>query len=187
MTRITLVMVIALFAGFSASAQIPNFTLLNSIDGKSVSLNDYKSSPGLVIVFVSTSCPYDSYYYNRIGKFIADQKGKLEVVLVNPNVSESSDVMKNKMHELGITSPYLIDKDQALMRSLGATKTPEVFVLKNHGGQFSIFYKGAIDDNAQVETDVSKRYLNDSVVALLAGQNPEQSEVRPVGCNIRKK
>lgn len=184
-----IIMVMLVIAGLSASAQIPNFTLLNSLNGKSVSLTDYKSSNGLVIIFVSTTCPYDSYYYSRIGKFIADQNGKVDVVLVNPNASESIDIdaMKNKMGELGITTPYLVDKDQTLMQSLGATKTPEVVVLKNKGGQFSIFYKGSVDDNAQVESDVSKKYLNDSVDALLAGQNAEQKEVRPVGCTIRKK
>lgn len=185
MKRIITIMLV--IAGLSASAQIPNFTLLNSLNGKSVSLTDYKSSTGLVIVFVSTTCPYDSYYYSRIAKFISDQSGKVDVLLVNPNASESSDAMKNKMQELGITSPYLVDKDQTLMQSLRATKTPEVFVLKNKGGQFSLFYKGAIDDNAQVESDVNKKYLNDAVNALLAGQNAEQTEVRPVGCNIRKK
>ena len=73
------------------------------------------------------------------------------------------------------------------MKSLGATKSPAVYLLKNNGGKFTIVYKGAIDDNAQVEADVRHHHLKDAIDIMLANQAVQTPEVRPVGCTSRKK
>jgi len=83
--------------------------------------------------------------------------------------------------------PYLADKDQLLMQRLGATKSPQVFLLKNNGGKFSKVYSGAIDDNPQVQAGVRHAYLKDAIDIMLTNQKIETPEVRPVGCSIRKK
>ena len=88
---------------------------------------------------------------------------------------------------MGLTIPYLSDKDQTLMQRLGATKTPSAYLLKNNGGNFSVVYKGAIDDNPQVPGDVRRAYLKDAIDIMLANQKIETVEVRPVGCTIRRK
>lgn len=183
----TLIAASLIFLSLSISAQVANFELVNAMNGQNVSLDDYQSSTAVVIIFMSTTCPYDAYYYGRIAKYVLAFQGKLNVLLVNPNVNETPASMKTKANEIGISIPYLIDKDQTLMKSLGATKTPEVFVLKNNGGVFSMFYHGAIDDNAQVETDVSASYLVNATSSLLVGKPWELPEIRPVGCTIRKK
>jgi hypothetical protein len=59
--------------------------------------------------------------------------------------------------------------------------------LKNNGGKFTIVYKGALDDNAQVEADVRHHHLKDAIDIMLANQAVQTPEVRPVGCTIRKK
>ena len=73
------------------------------------------------------------------------------------------------------------------MQKLGATKSPQVFLLKNDGGKFQVVYKGAIDDNAQVEADVRHAYLKDAIDIMLTNQKIATAEVRPVGCTIKKK
>lgn len=173
----------------SYSQQVADFSLTNVITGKTVTLKDYTSSAGVVVIFTSNACPYDNYYYSRIKKYEQEFSGKVPVILVNAHLgeNESGEAMKMKASELGWNMPYLADKDQVLMNNLHASKSPEVFVLKNSGGQFTIFYHGALDDNAQVEADVHEAYLTSAIQAMLAGQKPKQSEVRPVGCTIRKK
>jgi hypothetical protein len=94
--------------------------------------------------------------------------------------------MKRKAKELGLNVPYLVDKEQKLMRQLGATKTPQVFLLKNNNGKFSVVFNGAIDDNPQVAADVRHAYLEDAIDIMLTNQQIETPEVRPVGCTIRK-
>lgn len=169
--------------------QVKNFSLTDVVSGKVVSLRDYNDARGLVILFVSNTCPYDSYYYSRI-KALTSQQHIMPVILVNslPGENENAEAMKAKIAETGIDAPYLADKAQTLMAALGASKTPQAVVLKNNGSAlFTIFYNGAIDDNAQVEADVHSPYVANAISALLHGQKITATSVRPVGCTIRKR
>lgn len=172
-----------------AHAQVPNFSLTNVIDGKTVTLDTYSSREGVAIIFSSNACPYDEYYRARISKLSKEFGDKVPVVLVNSSAdaAESVEAMKKTAKQLGLTVPYLADKDQSLMLALKATKSPQAFLLKNSGGKFTVFYNGAIDDNAQVEADVRANYLRDAISALLGNQSAASPEVRPVGCSIKRK
>jgi len=170
---------------FTLSAQqVGDFNLTNVLDGKSVALKDYAAKPGVIIIFTANSCPFDEYYAGRIKAI-----DKLPVILVNahPDPTESSEAMIKRAHQLGYTTPYLADKDQTLMQALGASKSTEAFLLKNTNGSFAVFYHGAIDDNPQVVQDVKHAYLNEAINLMLSGQSMDKTQVRPTGCNIRKK
>jgi hypothetical protein len=95
--------------------------------------------------------------------------------------------MAKKARQLNLSMPYLADKDQTLVAALDVRKSPEAFLLKNNNGKFTVVYRGAIDDNAQVEADVRHSYLRDAIDIMLTNQKIETPEVRPVGCNLRKK
>ena len=185
-------LIIALFTIISGSitAQtVGNFTLTNVTNGKPVSLETYPSCAGIAIIFTSNSCPFDEYYRSRIARLATDYSDRVPILLVNSSV-ESTDTEENmvkKATQLNLKVPYLADKDQSLMKQLGASRTPQVFLLKNNGGTFSVVYRGAIDDNAQVEADVRHAYLKDAIDILLTNQAIQTPEVRPMGCTIRKK
>lgn len=184
------IFIMAVFTGIHVQAQaLKDFSITDVITGKPVSLATYPSCQGIVILFTGNTCPYDEYYRARITKLSHDYQDKVPVLLVNSHVdpNESAENMKKKADEVKWTLPYLADKNQVLMTSLGATKSPSVYLLKNNGGQFHIVYRGAIDDNAQVEADVHHQYLKDAIEIMLANQTIQTSEVRPVGCTIRKK
>lgn len=168
---------------------VPNFTLPNVLNGEKVSLETYPSCQGIVIIFTSNACPFDEYYRARITKLTHEYQDRVPVLLVNSYAepTESADAMKKKAQQLGSSIAYLADKDQTLMTSLGVSKSPSAYLLKNNGGKFTIVYKGAIDDNAQVEADVHHHHLKDAINSMLANQPVEASEVRPSGCTIRKK
>lgn len=180
------------FLALASAAQaqtVPNFSLTNVVNGQTVTLDTYPSCTALVVIFTTNACPYDEYYRGRIKKLSQDFQDKVPVLLVNsaPDAAESADAMAKKAQQAGIGLPYLADKDQVLMQALGATKSPQAFLLKNNGGKFSVVYSGAIDDNAQVEADVRHAYLKDAIDILLSHQTIATPEVRPVGCTLRKK
>lgn len=182
---------VAFFIGlFTSNAQpVENFSLTNVITGTSVSLDTYPSCSGIVIIFTTNGCAYDEHYRSRITALATDYHDKVPVLLVNSSIEtlESSDNMVRKAQQLGLTIPYLADKDQILLQRLGATKSPQVFLLKNIGGKFYKVYSGAIDDNPQVQNGVRHAYLRDAIDIMLTNQTIETTEVRPVGCTIRKK
>jgi metal-sulfur cluster biosynthetic enzyme len=172
-----------------AQAQLPNVSLTNAVDGKNVSLEAYSSGAGVVIIFTSNVCPFDEHYRGRINKLAKEFGGKVPVLLINSHVepTESIEAMTTKAQQAGISVPYLADKDQTLMMSLKATKSPQSFLLKNVNGKLSVVFSGAIDDNAQVENDVRTNYLRDAINAMLNSQPIQAQEVRPSGCSIKKK
>jgi hypothetical protein len=186
-----LVIILCLITGpWSIQAQqVTDFSLTDVITGSKVSLETYPTCSGLVIIFTSNACAYDEHYRARIVSLSKSYSDQVPVLLVNPNAEaiESIDNMVRKAQQLGLTIPYLADKDQTLMQRLGATKTPSAYLLKNNGGNFSVVYKGAIDDNPQVPGDVRRAYLKDAIDIMLANQKIETAEVRPVGCTIRRK
>lgn len=189
MKKLLLLLLLAVNVGYSNAQQVANFSLTNVITGSEVSLDTYPSCAGLVLIFTSNACAYDEYYRNRISSLSKEYQDKVPVLLINSSVDqiESADNMVKKAKQLGLSVPYLSDKDQAVMRQLGATKTPQAFLLKNNGGKFQRVYSGAIDDNAQVPADVRHAYLKDAIDIMLTNQTIETPEVRPVGCSIRKK
>jgi len=172
-----------------AQAQVSNFSLTNVMDGKAVSLDNYSGNAGVLIIFTSNTCPYDEYYRDRITKIAKEFGDRVPLLLVNSNVdpAESNEAMIKKGRQLGLPVPYLSDKDQTLMQSLKATKSAHCFLLKSTGGKFTVFYNGALDDNAQVEADVRTAYLRDAITAMLNNQPIATAEIRPVGCNIKRK
>jgi len=169
--------------------QVSNFTLNNVVNGRPVSLETYPSCSGIAIIFTSNACAFDDYYRGRIAKLATDYSDRVPLLLVNSSVepADSDENMIKKATQLNLKVPYLSDKDQSLMKQLGASRTPQVFLLKNSGGSFTVVYKGAIDDNAQVEADVRHAYLKDAIDILLTNQTIQTPEVRPMGCTIRKK
>jgi peroxiredoxin len=170
-----------------AQTSVPDFKLPNVRDGKVVSLSSYSSSKAVVIIFTSHECPFDNYYKDRIKDLINAYNGKLQFLLVNSNLETQENPEQMSIHYTDLAIPYLADKDQAVMESLGAKKTPEVFVLTNNGGKFSVAYSGAIDDNPQSSKDVRNYFLKNAIENVLAGSKPSSSNERAMGCTIRKK
>lgn len=184
-----LALFLSIVTTISFGQQLTDFKLVNVLNDQTVSAATFPSCSGLVVIFTSNACPYDEYYRARIAKISGNYQDKVPVLLVNsqPDASESKENMVKKAKQANFSFPYLEDKNQTLMTALDAKKSPEAFLLKNEGGKFTVVYRGAIDDNAQVEADVRHNYLRDAIDIMLSNQKIETAEVRPVGCNLKKK
>lgn len=187
----TIVLLYFIGAGLPLMAQTPvqNFTLTNVADSSQVSLETYASFPGVAIIFTSNVCPYDAYYADRIKNLVQTYQGKIQFALINshPEPEESPDKMKEAYAKWNLNVPYLADKDQVAMNALVARKSPEVFLLVNVKGSYTVIYGGAIDDNPQGVSAVTSRYLKTAIDKRLAGDKDLLPRTRAVGCSIRKK
>jgi peroxiredoxin len=178
-------------APLMAQKVISDFSLKNTVDGSTFNLKSYADKKAVVVIFTSNYCPFSKLYEARIKAFAESYASKgIAVVLINSNKHEENPIeseveMAKKAEEDGFAYPYLADKDQKIMQLFGASKTPEVFLLKPGANGFTLLYSGAIDDNPQVESDVRERYLKDAVEAVLGGRNPTRATVRATGCIIK--
>ncbi len=173
--------------------RIENFSLMNALNNKTVSLSDFAGERAVVVIFTSNYCPYARLYEDRIIALAEEYAGRgVQFLLVNSNTSldnidDSVEEMTRHAREKGYRFPYLADKEHRVAGMLGATKTPEAFVLQNNGGgTFVLKYRGAIDDNPQVAQEVTVNYLHDAIAAALNRRNLSVAEKRPTGCMIKR-
>lgn len=178
--------------GLHIGEKAPDFKLKN-IDGKMVSMSDFKDAKGFIVIFTCNHCPFSVKYENRIGALNKKYK-KLgyPVIAINPNDAEqfpdeSFENMKKRAKQKKFKFPYLLDDTQMTTRLYGATKTPDVFLLNKEGDNLILRYTGAIDDNANEPQNVKQTYLEDAVDALLANKPIEVPFTKAVGCSIKWK
>lgn len=166
---------------------------LKNVDGKFVSLSDYKKAKGFIIVFTCNHCPYAKAYEDRLIELDKKYAAKgFPMIAINPNdpaitPSDSYEAMQQRAKEKGFTFPYLFDEGQKIFPVYGATKTPHVFILNQEQGKYIVRYVGAIDDNYANAADVSNKYVEAAVNSLLSGEPVKQSQTVAIGCSIKYK
>lgn len=177
----------------SQTKKAADFSLPDAVSGNTVSLSDFQNRKAVVILFTSNFCPYSKLYEERFASLVKSYAGKdVAFIMINPNdpresKDDSMEAMKAKANEWELNIPYLADKDQVVAKSFGASKTPEVFVLNNTAGNFTLSYSGALDDNPQVAQDINQNYLKTALDAVLQEKKAPIANKRPVGCMIKIK
>lgn len=173
--------------------RIENFSLPDAVSGNTIALNNFQDRKVVVVLFTSNFCPYSKLYEERFSSLVKNYPGgDVAFLMINPNdpresSEDSMEAMKAKAQSWGLDIPYLADKDQAVSKMFGASKTPEVFVLSNKPSRFTVAYSGALDDNPQVAQDVNQNYLKQAIDAVLQGKVVNTPHKRPVGCMIKVK
>lgn len=177
--------------GYAVGDYVKDFTLKN-VNGKQVSMSDFESAKGFVVVFTCNTCPYAKQYESRIMALDKKYASKgFPVIAINPNdlkqkPGDSMEEMKKRAKNKGYSFPYLRDDSQEVARSFGATKTPHVYVLnKEARGKLKVEFIGAIDNSPNDAGDVSETYVEDAIDALLSGKKPTITEKRAIGCTIK--
>jgi peroxiredoxin len=176
--------------GYQIGDLATDFNLMN-VDGKMVSLADYKQAKGFVVIFTCNTCPYAKAYEDRIIKLDKKYASKgFPVIAIMPNNPEVStgdnmEAMTTRAKQKAYSFPYLMDTGQKIYPQYGATKTPHVYVLQKTKKGNVVKYIGAIDDNHQNENAVKTKYVEDAVDALLEGKAITVTQTRALGCTIK--
>lgn len=165
----------------------PGFTL-NGVDGKTHSLNEYRSKATLV-VFMCNHCPYVKA---RIGDIVSLQRkfqqSELQVIGINSNdpnyQDEGFDNMVRFAKTYNLNFPYLIDDSQQIARNFGAVCTPDPFLLD---ASKKLVFHGKINDALDPEAIPTVPVMEDNVRRLLAGEKIEKDFDPSIGCSIKWK
>lgn len=180
-------------AGYKPGDTAKDFSLKN-VDGKMVSLAQYKSARGFVVIFTCNHCPFAKAYEERI--IALDKKYAplgYPVIAINPNDAnaEPEDSYENmiaRAREKNYPFPYLLDESQEVAKTYGAKRTPHIYILnKDEKGALKVMYTGAIDDNFDDATAVKAKYAEDALQALLNGQQLTITTTKAIGCGIKWK
>ncbi|MEW4922863.1 thioredoxin family protein [Algibacter sp. 2305UL17-15] len=176
--------------GYDIGDVVDDFSLKN-IDGKMVSLADYKDAKGFIVTFTCNTCPFSVANEDRL--IALDKKYAPKgypVIAINPNnpnskPGDSFEAMQERAQEKGFTFPYLVDEGQKVYPKFGATKTPHNFVLEKTKKGLVVKYIGAIDDSSRNPDAVKETYLEDAVDALLEGKEVKVKKTKAIGCSIK--
>lgn len=139
-----------------------------------------------IIYFLSPECPLCINYVlamREIEKeFAADS-----IVFYGVHSKEWFEPNEVEEYQLkyGLKFSMLLDDGNQLARTLGATVTPEVFVLNRNS---ELQYSGKIDnwvnDLGKKKLEVSEHYLKNALLAWQDGKTIETKSTEPVGCLI---
>jgi peroxiredoxin len=156
---------------------------LATLTGERVDLAHYAGKNGLVVIFVSTRCPYSNDYELRMEALSheAEQRG-FGFVGVNANRNEPADEVTQHSKSDNLTFTILKDPDNRLADTLGASFTPETYVFDQTG---TLRYHGRIDDSRNIEK-VTMHDLQTTLDALAGGKSLAVTETKAFGCTIKR-
>ncbi|MBI3412974.1 MAG: thioredoxin family protein [Candidatus Aenigmarchaeota archaeon] len=163
---------------------------LKGVDDKIHSTSEFADKKILVVIFTCNHCPYAKAYQGRIMAVQKDYAAKgVQVVAINSNedskyTEDSFENMKIRAKEKRFDFPYLRDESQDVARVYGAKVTPHVFVFD---ASRKLRYVGAIDDNWENANAAKRKYLRESLDAILSNKEIATTETTPVGCSVKWK
>jgi len=179
-------------AGYNVGDKVNDFKLKN-VDGKMVSLADYKDAKGVIVIFTCNHCPYAQAYEQRIMDLDKMYAAKgYPVVAINSNdpvayPADSFEEMIKRSKEKSYSFPYLIDETQDIAKIFGAAKTPHVYLLSKNKDVYTVEYIGAIDDNSESAADVKAKYVENAIAELNSGKKVSVNSTKAIGCSIKWK
>ena len=156
---------------------------LPDADGAEHSLKSLTGKHGAVIIFVATKCPVSNAYNDRMEKLAQDYKAKgINVIGINSNNTEPAAEVKSHAGEKHLTFTILKDDGNKIADRLGATKTPEVYVLDANS---KLVYHGRID-NSQKPEGITANDLREALDEMLAGKPISKTGAAAFGCTIKR-
>ena len=135
---------------------------------------------------------YTKYKYGLPGAPApTDKKGKKKKkpqkvvwLAINSTHYATTDTNKAAAKKYGVPYPILDDHEGKVGRLYGAKTTPHIFIKAPDG---TLAYQGAIDNDPKGQTEADERinYVEQTLEALLKGQEAETPKTKPYGCSIK--
>ncbi len=168
----------------------PEFRLPDT-DGRTVSLDDFKGAPALLVIFLCNHCPYVKHVCTDLARLCKEYQARdVGVVGISSNdvlthPDDSPAMMAREKVQAGYTFPYLYDESQAVAQAYQAACTPDFFVFDKSQ---KLVYRGQLDASRPGNSiPVTGKDLRAALDAVLAGKPPAGDQRPSMGCNIKWK
>lgn len=173
--------------GFKA----PDFSLPDTISGKTLSLDDVKGEVATVVMFICNHCPYVIHINPEINKLVNEfaDKGVKFVGISSNDVEnypqDSPEKMTIHAQEVGYQFPYLYDESQDIAKAYFAECTPDISVFDK---DLKCVYRGRLDGSTpRNNVELTGEDLRAALQAIVDGQPVDPNQKPSIGCNIKWK
>ncbi len=173
--------------GFKA----PNFTLLDTISDKYLSLQELKGEKATLVMFICNHCPYVKHVNKQLVSLANDYSSKgIAFIAISSNdivnyPQDGPELMKENARDEQYPFPYLYDETQEVAKVYHAACTPD----------FSIFdkdllcvYRGQLDNSRPKNDSIADgKDIRAALYNILAAIPVSEQQIPSLGCNIKWK
>ncbi|OQP63291.1 alkyl hydroperoxide reductase [Niastella vici] len=167
----------------------PDFTLPDTVSGKTLTLQTIKGNTATVIMFICNHCPFVKHVNTQLVQLGNDYKNKgISFIAISSNdvagyPQDGPEQMKEVATQLQFPFPYLYDQSQEVAKAYEAACTPDFFIFD---GGLSLVYRGQLDDSRPGnEKPVTGADIRNALEHLVAGKPVATDQKPSIGCNIK--
>ncbi len=169
----------------------PDFSLTDTVSGKTVSLEKLKGEKATLVMFICNHCPYVLHVNDELVRVARHYQPKgVSFIAISSNDVENypqdgPELMKEQAKKVGYPFPYLYDETQEVAKAYDAACTPDLFLFDH---ELKCVYRGQLDDSRpKNDIPVTGKNLRAALDAVLAGEEVSEHQIPSIGCNIKWK
>jgi peroxiredoxin len=169
----------------------PDFKLLDTVSGDTLSFHQIHSDQGTVVMFICNHCPFVKHVFSGIVELANNYQNKgFGFVAISSNDVEnypddSPELMAKVAQEENFSFPYLYDKTQQVARAYDAACTPDFYIFDKNQ---KLVYRGQLD-NSRPENGipVTGKDMRSALDSILNNTEISATQKPSIGCNIKWK
>ena len=173
-------------AKIKVGENMADFTLPD-VNGKAHRLYDFAGKKAVAVIFIATRCPYSNAFNHVMANLAHEYESRgIAFVGINANRTEPAAEVAEHARAHGLDFLILKDEGDQIANRLGASVTPEVFLLDS---TWTLRYHGALGNSHQPTTNPDKASDDEfrpALDAVLAGKAVNLTETKAFGCTIKR-
>ena len=166
--------------------KMSDFTLPDTT-GKQRSLYEFKGRKAVAVVFIATQCPYSNAFAHVLEDLAREYASRgVALVGINANKTEPAAEVAEHARERHLDFTVLKDQGNVIADRLGASVTPEVFLLDS---DLVLRYHGAVGNSRNPTTNpqqATDSEIRPALEAVLAGETVAVAQTKAFGCTIKR-
>jgi peroxiredoxin len=170
-------------------AAAPDFSLPDTVSGKTMSLSAFAAKKALLVVFLCNHCPYVKHLQEGLAQLGRDYEKKdaaIVAISANDPASHPDDApakLGSESTARGYRFPVLFDATQKVAQAYRAACTPDFFV---YDAARRLAYRGQFDSSRPGNgVPVTGSDLRAALDAVTAGKPASTKQQPSLGCNIK--
>lgn len=171
---------------------MPDFTMpVVGTEDEEVTLSELEEQL-VVLYFRCNHCPWivgsDPHFNALVEAFEEEHGDEVSFYGINPHDGMSDEQIVEYAEEAEVNRTILRDVGHEYADEVGATRTPEVYIVDNRDpdDMMVLKYHGAFDDRDVPNEAGETNYVAEALAQLLAGDEVEVAEVDAWGCTINR-